>query len=364
MFRKLYSAIVVASVLILNSCSLSADESDEAVSKGSDQGLTRLNAEDLPDEFRFVFYNVENLFDTHDDPKKRDDEFTPDGSKQWNGKRYQKKLQNISEVLEAMEHREHLPLIIGLAEIENRGVLEDLRDKLLSSGQDYGIVHKDSKDMRGIDLGLLYDKSSIAFVDEEFLRIEFPKRGTNSRDILHFTGALAGEEVFHVFLNHWPSRREGVSKSEPRRIAAARTLKNAVDKLQHNTPEEEIIIMGDFNDYPSNKSLSDELDAAHKISSKNALNNLSYSFEKRGLGTSVYKGKWNTLDQAIVSGNLIDDKGFELSDAGLEIFSEEFILFYDKRAKSSKPNRTYGGNKYYGGYSDHLPIMLNLTFSD
>jgi predicted extracellular nuclease len=338
------------------SCGQQSVSSSNSKSKKGSQVKT-----EVPDEFRVVFYNVENLFDTHDDPKKKDDDFTPDGRKEWTGSRYQKKLNRITEVIEAMKIDGHLPAIIGLAEIENEGVLEDLRDKLLKSGQDYGIVHKDSRD--GIDVGLLYDKAYVSDIDSDFHTIRFSNRDVKSRDILQMKARIGGREDLHVFVNHWPSRREGVQKSEPKRIDAARVLKSEVDDILDDDPQAHIVIMGDFNDFPENKSIVNELNAATKPSSKNDLNNLAYAFEKRGLGTAVYKGDWNMYDQIICSGALLDDKGFDVTKKGMEIFDEDFIMYFDKRSGNKKPNRTYG-NKYYGGYSDHLPVMLNLTLND
>lgn len=192
------------------------------------------------------------------------------------------------------------------------------------------------------------------------MRITFTQKGYTSRDILHFTGGLFNGEVVHTFVNHWPSRRGGWRETEQRRIDAAERLRDAVDDVLDKDDGANILIVGDFNDYPHNKSIEEVLGADKRAEAKNRLSNLAYPFEKKGLGTYNYQGDWGMLDQAIVSGALLDGRGLDVADKGLEIFQRDFMMYYDRKAKEQRPNKSYGGPKYYGGYSDHLPILLHL----
>lgn len=317
---------------------------------------------DGPEHFDMVFYNVENLFDTKNDPQKKDDDFTPEGRNEWGAGRYEKKIKNLSRVIQSMDYGNGEAAIIGLAEVENRAVVEDLGNTIVPNG--YATVHKDSYDMRGIDLALLYKKDMVKKLDEEFIRIEFSDRGYTSRDILYFKGQI-GREIIHVLLNHWPSRREGQQESEHRRLDAARTLKKKVEQIKKKDDDAQIVIMGDFNDYPDNKSITSVLDAQPKDSKKkDELVNLAYDLHAEDKGTYSYKGDWGMLDQAIVSDNLLNGGGLGVCGEALEIHWKEFFMFYDRKYKEYKPNRTYGGPKYYGGYSDHLPILLHLHTTD
>ncbi|NNC83463.1 MAG: hypothetical protein HKN79_07795, partial [Flavobacteriales bacterium] len=326
--------------------------SPEDVEKG-DVSTKASDSEHIPNRHAdVVFYNVENLFDVKDHPRKDDNDFTPNGRNEWSQGRYEKKIQNLGRVIQSMDHGDGLPVLIGLAEVENEDVVEDLGE-FIASGS-YGVVHHESQDRRGIDLALLYDRSRFELLDDEAEPISFSQNGYTSRDILHVHGRLDGEEV-HLYLNHWPSRREGRSETEHRRLDAARTLKMMVDQVKDS--ESSVIILGDFNDYPDNRSMTEVLDARPSDSPESSeLINLAYAPHMADKGTYPYKGDWGMLDQAIVSDDLMDGKGLELTQEGLEIHWREFFLFYDKKYKEFKPNRTYGGPRYYGGYSDHLPI--------
>jgi len=360
-FFYLFGSLLLASCATPQESNGDNWENDQDGKKKSNQTVTK---HDGPSHLNVAFYNVENLFDTQDDRKKKDDDFTPNGRNKWTKDRYRTKLDHLTEVLVAMKEKGELPAMIGVAEIENEAVLEDLADRLAGQGASYGIAHKDSKDMRGIDTGLLYRKDFFENTSEDAIRIDFTQRGFTSRDILHFSGRLFNGEQVHAFVNHWPSRREGWQKTEQRRVDAASTLKREVDDILRDDQSANIIILGDFNDYPDNKSIEQTLGAKKRADKKNRLSNLAYPFEKRGLGTYNYKGDWGMLDQAIVSGALLDGKGLDVADEGLEIFERDFMMYYDRKHKEHKPNKTYGGPKYYGGYSDHLPILLHLELID
>lgn len=348
---------------LLSSCIGSPSTGQATATVAEKKHATEANRDCSDDgHLDIAFYNVENLFDTQDDPKKRDDDFTPDGRNKWSTGRYEKKLKNLSRVIQSMDHGHGEPAIIGLAEVENRTVAQDLGNTIIPNG--YVVIHQESQDARGIDLALLYRKDIVKELDEDFHRISFSESGYTSRDILYFKGKV-GPEVLHIFLNHWPSRREGQKESEHRRIDAAKTLKREVDAIRKKDDDAQIIILGDFNDYPDNKSLTKTLKTAPVDNPKDAgLINLASSLHAQDKGTYPYRGDWGMLDQAIVSDNMMDEEGVMICPEALEIHSKEFFLFYDKKYKEYKPNRTYGGPKYYGGYSDHLPILLHLHITD
>jgi len=334
---------------------LVACQEKKAVNKSS--GLSKSG----PDKLHIAFYNVENLFDVKDDPKKRDDDFTPGGKKGWSYNRYDKKISQLTRVVHSMEEElEALPIIIGLAEVENIEVVEDLGKSVSHNGIEYAGVLDESHDMRGIDVALLYRTDLVKELDHESYKIRFQDKGYNSRDILHFKGQLFNDEVFHVFVNHWPSRREGAKESEHRRISAAQTLKSKVDEILDKDKNAKIVILGDFNDYPDNKSIEDVLGATGNMSANSELYNLAYELNENDKGTYNYRGDWGMLDQAIVSKGFMADKGYHVDKDALSIYRENFMMYYDKKYKEHKPNKTYGA-RYFGGFSDHLPIVLELN---
>ncbi len=314
-------------------------------------------------DFIVMFYNVENLFDTEDDPGTLDDEFTPESEKQWTPKRYEKKLDDLSEVFTSVDGR-NLPAIIGLCEVENPQVLQDLISTRKMKKEDYGIVHEDSPDIRGIDVALIHRKDMYTVDSWKKIPVEIPSDSITTRDILYVKGKTAGNEILHCFVNHWSSRRDGEKETERRRIYASVTLRKAVDSIINFEPEAKIIIMGDFNDEPTNNSLHSFLNANNKR--KNTTNrdlyNLMYdmhNFESKG--TYSYKGNWNMLDQLIVSQALIHDrKGLYLDFTDGKIFREEWMMYSNPKIGEATPNKTYGGISYFGGVSDHLPVYLIL----
>lgn len=308
-----------------------------------------------------AFYNVENLFDTEDDPKIDDNEFLPNTDKQWTPERYQTKLSKLTQVLDSIGHGT-LPALIGLVEIENRKVLQDLLGKANAS-QTYGIVHYDSPDQRGIDVALLYNKNSFTPTQSEPLSVVFPfDPGTPTRDILYVQGTFKGEDL-HIFVNHWPSRRDGEEKSEPKRMTAATVARQKLDAIFTNNPQAKIIMMGDFNDEPHNNSITKGLQAelTDKPQKPDAtMFDLMGPIEQSGQGSYNYQGDWNMLDQFIVSSALLTaKKGLSLNFTDAHIYNPDWILYKAGNGDKS-PNKTYGGNKYYGGYSDHLPVYLQL----
>ncbi|WP_372774160.1 endonuclease/exonuclease/phosphatase family protein [Mangrovibacterium sp.] len=307
-------------------------------------------------EFRqvtIVSYNVENLFDTEDDPHVNDNEFLPTSEKKWTGDRYEKKLNDIARVLTDISP-DDLPGIIGLAEIENRRVLEDLvRIKRMSPGN-YQIVHHDSPDHRGIDVALLYRPDKFEFITSEAIAVN---PGFSTRDILYVYGKIKNED-FHFFVNHWPSRIGGLAKTAPHRMFVAGVLKQRVDRILTKNPEANVVIMGDMNDEPHNESMSKVLGAGMP-DSNSKLVNLMAPFEGQKKGTYCYRGNWNVLDNLVVSSSLMDEKGFRVVAPVGSIFREAWMEYTDKQGKVT-PNRTYGGPNYYGGVSDHFPVYFEI----
>ena len=311
---------------------------------------------------RFVFYNVENLFHPSDDSIKVDEAFTPEGAYYWTYKRYYTKINNLGKLFVAIGEG-RMPAVIGLCEIENHKVLDDILKKSVMIYFSYKAIHKESPDIRGIDVGLLYDPSQFKPLKYEHFNIsdpEFPDLKT--REILYVSGKLYESVQCHIFVNHWPSRRGGQIASEPKRIIAAKKLKQVVDSLVCNDPYANIIIMGDFNDEPVNRSLKEILYAGdpENINDSYGLFNLMYPLYKRGYGTHFRVNNINepsVLDQIIVSSSMLcEENKIRSEDQKGHIYQKEFLM--DK--KNGRPLRTYQGLKYLGGFSDHLPIYADF----
>ncbi|MEM7105448.1 MAG: endonuclease/exonuclease/phosphatase family protein [Bacteroidota bacterium] len=311
-------------------------------------------------EFSVAFYNVENLFDTENDPDKEDDWFLPEGRNNWTSERYNKKLNDIAKVIDAMGQ----PTVIGLCEVESKTACEDLVSTDALKSSNYGFVHYESPDWRGIDNVLLYKKDELKDIESSIIRINFPPEvieDYTTRDILYVKGKLHGKYLIHFFVNHWPSRRDGLKESEPRRTYIAEQLRQEVAKIKNDDPNARIIMMGDFNDEPDNNSLLNVLKASLDVKSakKTGLYNCMADLDAAGLGTYNYRGNWNLLDQFIISKALLKKKS-GLKKEETIIFREDWMMYKSDRFGET-PNRTYGGPNYYGGYSDHLPIKM--TFS-
>ncbi len=314
------------------------------------------------DRLRFVFYNVENLFDTKDDSLTRDDEFTPGGDKGWTYNRYMEKVDRIARVITGIGEWQ-APEMIGLCEIENRGVLLDLAAHRLLSSYNYRIIHRDSPDERGIDVAFLYRPESFAPVFNQWLEVVFDwQPGSLTREILHVKGYVPGSDTLHLFINHWPSRWGGVAASEPRRAAAAAKLRHCIDSLFMVEEIPGIIIAGDFNDNPTDASITAVL-GAREIFDGNpkALYNLMHTIHSdQQSGTLKYAGDWETYDQIIVSGKLLGSGGLFVEENRAYVYSPPYLLTDDERRMGKKPFRTYLGPAYLGGFSDHLPVYIDL----
>ena len=250
---------------------------------------------------RIIFYNVENLFDTVDDPETKDEEFLPKSKLQWNTEKYQNKLTNISKVLGSMLDTIQ-PIMIGLAEVENKKVLEDLIAQPALKKFNLGIIHHDSPDERGIDVALLYNKDVIQEVFDAFLKVEFPfDTADKTRDIVYFQGYVTEEFPLYFFVNHWPSRRKENGDSEKKRITAAMILKAKIDDIYKGDPFARIILMGDINDNPEDKSVQYLSSGKNRYPLNQDMVDLMRLLQARGEFTMRYQDQTDIFDQFIVS---------------------------------------------------------------
>jgi len=312
--------------------------------------------------FVAMFYNVENLFDIVDDPKVNDDEFTPAGKVPWTEERLNTKINQIGQVMNDIASPA-MPDLVGFAEVENKMVLEMLTASPTISKLKYNIIHYDSPDERGIDVAMIYNPSTYRVISSEPLEVILPN-SDRTRDILYVKGKISSGEILHVFVNHWPSRREGTELSEPNRMAAAQVLRNKIDAIQKLEKSANILILGDFNDEPSDKTITVGLKAQYPdmVTKSNDLCSLLYPEYKKGEGSLFYKD-WDLFDQIIVSGNMvIRKKGLRTSVEQAEIFRAEYLLFKTKEGEP-RPNRTMSSTKYFGGYSDHLPVYVKFNLN-
>jgi len=306
-----------------------------------------------------AFYNLENLFDTLNDPKTDDAEFLPEGSYKWTSDRYTAKLSNMAKVIAGIgsETGAGGPAIIGLAEVENLGVMQDLINTSPLKELGYRIVHYDSPDERGIDVGLLYNPAVFNFITSTSNRLTIPGEANfHTRNQLVVTGDLDGDRI-SVIVNHWPSRRSGPEY----RAEAAKLSRHLSDSLARQYKNAKIFIMGDLNDDPADSSVAIVLGAKglQETVQKGDLYNPMWMIHHNGTGTLTYKGKWNLFDQIIVSEPLLNQKckGWKFDKAA--VYSEKFLIEQEGKY-AGNPLRTFAGGKYLGGFSDHLPSYLIL----
>ena len=271
--------------------------------------------------FRVGFYNVENLFDTEDDAVKIDSEYLPTSRLKWTPERYEKKQQNIAQVIASMQY----PSVLGMTEVENDKVLQNLVNQPFIKDNNYQFIHFESPDERGIDVAMLYKTSDFTIKSKRAIPIKFPQDYDKTRDILEVKGTLKGQSLT-IFINHWPSRRGDKGESEGKRMYVAEQLRKAVDEALSIDKNTGIIIMGDLNDAPTDKSLTQSLNAQEWIQNATIdakmLYNLGAPVAKRNEGTIYYKG-WSVFDQIIVSGNLLNK-----TDKEETIFKADFYGFY------------------------------------
>ncbi|MBL7933394.1 MAG: endonuclease/exonuclease/phosphatase family protein [Bacteroidia bacterium] len=300
------------------------------------------------------FWNVENLYDTLDDPLKNDNEFTPLGSNRWDSAKYHLKIDRLSEVISNMaieEVKEGLA-ILGLCEVENKSVLRDLVESSRLKARAYEFLIIEGPDSRGIDPALIY--SPVFFKVSGSAAFKVPMvvdTSHQTRNILLVRGQLQNEELV-ILVNHWPSRRGGEINSRPNRISAAMKAKQICDSIRKAAPKTKIIVMGDFNDDPIDKSVE-------KITKSGLFFNPMEGPFKKGIGTLAWRDRWNLFDQILLSGSFLsgDQKSWQFSD--VRIYNKNFLRVATGNFKGY-PYRTYSGGVYSGGYSDHFPVYILL----
>lgn len=339
--------ILYLALCLLTACEMSNEQNEDMTTKNGELKSS--------DDQIVAFYNVENLFDLENDHTTNDDAFTPFGYQAWTRERYIHKLDQISKVLYDIGNKP--PMIIGLVEVENYKVVEDLSNSGGLSRTDYKVAQFDSEDRRGIDCAMLFDADRIEILEKEKLRVRLPgNKNYLTRDILYVEAQVKGGEKLHVFANHWSSRREGQSETEHKRLRAATVLKERIDEILEKDANAKILVMGDFNDTPVDKSITQVLDAKGKNAS---FFNLMAEAASDGQGTIVYKRDWYMFDQIIVSQNLLGEDGIHIKDKAGHVYKTDEIV-YTYKDGGQKPNSTYGGNEYFGGFSDHLPVYITL----
>lgn len=316
-----------------------------------------------PKRYRAMFYNVENLFDTFDDSLTNDEEFTPMGARHWTWEKMNNKINGIYKTIAALGEWE-APIFVGMCEVENGYMLYRLTHETPLLKFDYGIVHRESPDPRGIDVGLLYRKDLFDLQESRFFSVIFPDDpNRKTREILYARGVIGGIDTIHVFINHWPSKYGGELESNAGRFAAANTLRQKVDSIKIFYPDARILIMGDFNDEPESNPLIDGLKVCLNINNKcpSGLVSISAILRSKGQGSYKYQGVWGMIDQIIVSESLLDQKRkIFTSPENASVFKANFLLEPDDAYIGDKPFRTFVGFKYHGGFSDHLPVYIDL----
>lgn len=312
-----------------------------------------------------MFYNVENLFDTVDDPNKNDEDFLPTSYKHWNEKKYWVKLNNLSKVIVAAD-TQNAPDFVGLAEVENSTVMDDFTKKAGIKKIGYEYLITDSPDARGIDVALMYKERSFRLIGHENLTVSLlPYSKSTTRQILHAWGRVISGDTLHLYVTHWPSRIGGDKTTEPLRKCAAQVIRNSVNKVVETYRKPYIIIMGDFNESPSEAAVRETL-MVRPLEKENSYSHLHdsvlVSLMDNARGSYCYQGEWEQIDQFVVSASFLNERGV-LNLESFKVFDADFLMETDKVYGGRHPKRTYNGAKYSGnGFSDHLPIVL--TFND
>ncbi len=315
--------------------------------------------------FQIGFWNVENLFDTTNAVSTRDDDFTPSGRYEWTEERLVKKFADLSRVIHDLDQKDDLA-ILGLAEIENHSVLQRLNQDFIQ--RKFKIIHKESPDERGIDCALLYDPEKLVLIKKHFIPI-FLAGDDKTRDIIEAEFQIphvAGKSPLYVFINHWPSRWGGQAETDPLRRSAALTLRTRIDEILMKMPTADIVIMGDFNDYPNDPSLKEVLRANQfnpRAFPGDLINTTWKLHENPKAGTVMYRGKWGVLDQIIISAGMMDRQGYSWILDSSKPFRPDYLIESGGKYMGW-PLRMYRSGKYQGGYSDHLPILCQISYLD
>lgn len=310
------------------------------------------------------FYNIENLFDTINDPNINDEEFLPTGTNKWNTEKYTRKLQRLSEAIYSIgtDYSPDGAAVLGLSEMENKAVLEDLvaTGKLVERG--YKVIHYDGPDRRGVDVALIYQPKYFTPTSTSSIPLRVPNNPDfRTRDQLLVSGMFDGEEM-HFIVIHWPSRYGGEKRSLPFRIAAAELSRRITDSLLNINPEAKVMIMGDFNDTPANKSILDVLKAkgdAKKLKADELFNPM-YDLHKKGIGSNAYRDSWSLIDQIIMTQSLLptDFSSYQLRLT--KVHNKRELVQQSGRYKGY-PWRNFSGSVWLDGYSDHFPVYIILA---
>jgi len=320
--------------------------------------MTKFNSEEntISNYFTIAFYNLENLFDVFNDKYTNDDAFLPNSERNWTPKRYKKKVRKLGYAISkvGIKTAKKLPTIVGLAEVENKLVIEDLLKSKFLKNHNYDIVHYDSPDERGIDVAMIYNKDNFEVIRSEVYELDLTMKNgipDHTRDVLVVLGLINGEAIYLV-MNHWPSRREGQELTEPKRIMASNKVIEVLNNIKTEDPNAKIIVMGDFNDDPKSKSIK-QLVQQHDL--YNPMESLM-SFNRGSLNHLL---RWNLFDQILFSTNFFEFDREKHAFSKANIFDKEFLKQFKGKYKGS-PFRTYVGRKYKGGYSDHFPVYIHL----
>ena len=326
---------------------------------------TSVVAQDKP--YMVAFWNFENLFDIYNDPETHDDEFTPEGIKKWNETKYQKKLSNLERVIFDMAAiNKDYPVVMGVSEIENRSVLEDLVSQPKLKGAKYRICHFDSPDARGVDVAFLYRADVFKLEGCDNIKLNVPELPNfRTRDLVVMWGTIEGEP-FYFLVSHWPSRLGGKEASQFKRDACAKQIREIKDSLLQANPATKVVVMGDFNDDATDASLVKVMGAKGKVKELETGDffNPYVQMLKAGLGTLAYQDSWNLFDNICVTENLVNGtygklrliKGKKFYG---NIFTRPYMLQQEGQYKGY-PLRTFVTNNFQNGFSDHFPVYIYI----
>ena len=321
-----------------------------------------ISAQTTPNKAIIGFYNLENLFDTINDPNKNDEQFLPQGDYQWTSERYLHKLDRLSQVISDMAKMDGGLVVLGVSEVENEQVLLDLcaTERLKPYG--LKVCHHESPDRRGVDVSFLYNPKRFRIIDTAAFPLVVPNQPEFiSRDQWLMTGILDNSDTLYILVNHWPSKSGGEKRSLPGRIAAGNLSHDIAANIFAKHPRAKFILMGDLNDTPNSKAIMECLGT--KTNTKNLqpneLFNPMWKMYRDGIGSYAYRDSWEMLDNIVVSGGLVyPARGYKYQSA--YVFRKDY-LFTKSGSYMGYPFRMFAGGVYQGGYSDHLPVYIILT---
>ena len=309
------------------------------------------------------FYNVENLFDTIDDPLKNDEQFLPNGDYRWGTDRYNAKLESLSKVIELLAQLDGGLVVLGVSEIENEQVLLDLAATPRLKPYHLSVCHHESPDRRGVDVAFFYDASRFKILSTRAFPTIVPGQPDFiTRDQWLMTGILDGTDTLDIVVNHWPSKSGGEKRSLPGRLAAGALGRQIADSVLNSRPNAKFIYMGDLNDNPTSKCILQEMNTKTKPENLTStdLYNPMWKLFRDGIGSYAYRDSWEMLDNIIISGGLVNAAPGTYKFRTAHVFRKDF-MFTKTGSYMDYPFRTFAGGNYQGGYSDHLPVYIVLT---